>query len=124
MIMALVRTVAVVVPSPAMSFVAEATCLTRFAPTFWNLSLKSIALATETPSFVILGEPNGCSITTWRPWRGVTSESEENIFKREKKKKKARQLKPEEDEDERKLKNWKKKKGKALESNNREEEYE
>jgi hypothetical protein len=55
--MARVRTVAVVVPSPATSLVAEATCLTREAPTFWNLSLNSMDLATVTPSLVILGPP-------------------------------------------------------------------
>ena len=68
LMMALVSTVAVVVPSPAMSFVADATCFTRLAPTFSNLSLNSMALATVTPSLVILGEPKGCSMTTWRPF--------------------------------------------------------
>mmetsp|Transcript_1961 Transcript_1961/g.4707 ORF Transcript_1961/g.4707 Transcript_1961/m.4707 type:complete len:206 (-) Transcript_1961:21-638(-) len=60
-------TVAVVVPSPATSFVELATCLMRFAPTFWFLSANSIAFATVTPSFVIFGLPNVCSMTTLRP---------------------------------------------------------
>ena len=51
------RIVAVVVPSPASSFVLLATSLTIWAPMFSNLSSRSISLATETPSFVILGAP-------------------------------------------------------------------
>src|SRR4029453_14882881 len=61
------RTVAVVVPSPAMSFVFDATSRTICAPIFSNLSLSSISLATVTPSLVILGAPNLLSITTLRP---------------------------------------------------------
>jgi hypothetical protein len=53
--MALVSTVAVVVPSPATSLVADATCFTSDAPTFWYLSENSSALATVTPSLVIFG---------------------------------------------------------------------
>lgn len=34
---------------------------------FSNLSENSILLATVTPSFVIFGDPNVCSITTLRP---------------------------------------------------------
>jgi hypothetical protein len=34
---------------------------------FSNRSFSSIALATVTPSFVILGPPYGCSIITLRP---------------------------------------------------------
>ena len=59
--------VAVVVPSPAMSFVFEATSLTSSAPTFSNLSSRSMSLATVTPSFVITGEPNPRSNTTFLP---------------------------------------------------------
>ena len=55
--MAWARTVAVVVPSPAMSEVWEATSLTIWAPMFWNLSLSSISLATDTPSLVTVGAP-------------------------------------------------------------------
>mmetsp|Transcript_3352 Transcript_3352/g.15497 ORF Transcript_3352/g.15497 Transcript_3352/m.15497 type:complete len:385 (-) Transcript_3352:353-1507(-) len=65
--MALVSTVAVVVPSPATSLVADATCFTRLAPRFMNLSENSMFLATVTPSFVILGAPKLCSMTTLRP---------------------------------------------------------
>jgi hypothetical protein len=54
---ALARTVAVVVPSPAISLVLLATCLRRLAPMFSNLLLNSTALATVTPSFVIFGAP-------------------------------------------------------------------
>merc|ERR1719431_974934 len=65
--MHLARTVAVVVPSPAASLVLLATSWTSFAPMFWDLSSKSIALATGTPSLVIFGAPQLCSITTLRP---------------------------------------------------------
>ena len=61
-------TVAVVVPSPAMSLVLEATSLTICAPMFWSLSLSSISLATETPSLVTVGPPNERSSTTLRPF--------------------------------------------------------
>uniref|UniRef100_A0A0A9HG95 CPN60II n=1 Tax=Arundo donax TaxID=35708 RepID=A0A0A9HG95_ARUDO len=64
---AFVRTVAHVVPSPAVSLVALATCFTRLAPTFFTLSLNSMLLATVTPSFVTLGAPKLCSIITVRP---------------------------------------------------------
>ena len=56
-----------VVPSPASSFVFDATSLTIWAPIFSNLSSSSISFATVTPSFVILGAPNDLSITTLRP---------------------------------------------------------
>lgn len=52
------KVVAVVVPSPAWSFVFCATDLISCAPRFSNLSLNSIAFATVTPSFVIRGAPN------------------------------------------------------------------
>src|SRR6476620_8405308 len=61
-------TVAVVVPSPAMSLVLEATSLTICAPMFWSLSLSSISLATETPSLVTVGPPKERSSTTLRPF--------------------------------------------------------
>src|SRR5215207_6227423 len=61
------RTVAVVVPSPAVSLVFEATSRTIWAPMFSNLSESSISLATVTPSLVMRGAPNDFSITTLRP---------------------------------------------------------
>src|SRR5206468_5092618 len=61
------RTVAVVVPSPAMSEVLEATSRTSWAPTFSRASLSSISFATVTPSLVESGEPNLFSRTTLRP---------------------------------------------------------
>src|SRR5579862_5859832 len=61
-------TVAVVVPSPAMSLVFEATSLTSWAPMFSNTSGSSISLAIVTPSLVIVGEPNFLSSTTLRPF--------------------------------------------------------
>src|SRR5216683_1606179 len=66
--MAWARTVAVVVPSPAMSEVLEATSLSIWAPMSSKLSLSSISLATVTPSFVMVGLPNFLSITTLRPF--------------------------------------------------------
>lgn len=65
--MALARTVAVVVPSPAVSLVLLATCLIKEAPMFSNLSENSIDFATVTPSLVILGAPKVWSITTFLP---------------------------------------------------------
>src|SRR3954466_6201125 len=65
--MACARTVAVVVPSPAMSEVRLATPFTICAPMFSNRSLSSIAFATVTPSLVTAGAPNDCSRTTLRP---------------------------------------------------------
>ena len=61
-------TVAVVVPSPAMSEVLEATSFTICAPMFSNLSFSSISLATDTPSLVTVGAPNERSSTTLRPF--------------------------------------------------------
>src|SRR6185437_6569608 len=60
-------TVAVVVPSPAMSLVFEATSRTIWAPMFSNLSVSSISLATVTPSLVMRGAPKLLSSTTLRP---------------------------------------------------------
>src|SRR6266704_3146737 len=60
-------TVAVVVPSPAMSEVLDAASRTICAPMFSNLSASSISLATVTPSLVMRGAPNDLSRTTLRP---------------------------------------------------------
>ena len=57
-------TVAVVVPSPATSFVAVATSRTSWAPWFSNTSSTSISRAIVTPSLVIVGAPNFLSSTT------------------------------------------------------------
>mmetsp|Transcript_6209 Transcript_6209/g.10014 ORF Transcript_6209/g.10014 Transcript_6209/m.10014 type:complete len:226 (-) Transcript_6209:12-689(-) len=65
--MARARTVEVVVPSPAMSLVLEATWRTRRAPRFSMGSSNSMALATVTPSLVTLGAPKACWMTTLRP---------------------------------------------------------
>src|SRR6266581_6976522 len=61
-------TVAVVVPSPALSLVFWATSRTICAPMFSNLSSSSISLATVTPSLVMRGVPNDLSSTTLRPF--------------------------------------------------------
>src|SRR5699024_9794386 len=61
------RTVAVVVPSPAMSSVFLATSLTSSAPIFSYGSSSSISLAMETPSLVMVGAPQDFSSTTLRP---------------------------------------------------------
>ena len=57
-----------VVPSPAVSLVLAATSRTIWAPMFWYLSLSSISLATDTPSLVMVGDPNFFSITALRPF--------------------------------------------------------
>ena len=62
-----VSTVAVVVPSPALSLVFEATSRTICAPMFSSGSLSSISLATVTPSLVIVGPPYFFSRMTLRP---------------------------------------------------------
>ena len=59
--------VAVVVPSPAMSEVFEATSRTICAPMFSSGSFSSISFATVTPSLVMVGPPNFFSRTTLRP---------------------------------------------------------
>ncbi len=61
------KTAAVVVPSPATSFVFVATSLTSWAPMFSSGSLNSISRAMVTPSLIIMGEPNFFSSTTLRP---------------------------------------------------------
>ena len=63
-----VSTVAVVVPSPALSLVFEATSRTIWAPMFSNLSSSSISLATVTPSLVMRGAPYDLSRMTLRPF--------------------------------------------------------
>ncbi len=65
--MAWASTVAVVVPSPATSEVLLATSRTMRAPRFSIGSLRSISLATVTPSLVMVGEPNFLSRMTLRP---------------------------------------------------------
>ncbi len=65
--MACASTVAVVVPSPAVSEVLLATSRTICAPMFSSGSFSSISFATVTPSLVIVGDPNFLSITTLRP---------------------------------------------------------
>ena len=60
-------TVAVVVPSPATSFVAVATSRTSWAPWFSKTSSTSISRAIVTPSLVMVGAPNFLSSTTYRP---------------------------------------------------------
>ena len=65
--MARASTVAVVVPSPAMSEVLLATSLTSLAPMFSKRSSSSISLLTVTPSLVTVGPPNDLSMITLRP---------------------------------------------------------
>src|SRR5512136_182332 len=66
--MAWAKTVAVVVPSPAVSEVLLATSLTIWAPIFSNLSSSSISFATVTPSFVTVGDPKDFSRITFLPF--------------------------------------------------------
>ncbi len=56
-IIELANTIAVVVPSPALSLVFEATSINNLAPIFALASSSSISLAIVTPSFVINGAP-------------------------------------------------------------------
>ena len=58
--MAWASTVAVVVPSPALSDVLVATSFTIWAPMFSSGSDSSISFATVTPSLVTVGAPNSC----------------------------------------------------------------
>ena len=60
--------VAVVVPSPATSFVFVATSLTSCAPIFSKPSSSSTSFAIVTPSFVISGAPKDLSNTTFLPF--------------------------------------------------------
>ena len=66
--MACANTVAVVVPSPATSFVFAATSRISCAPIFSKASSSSISFAIVTPSFVISGAPNDLSKTTFLPF--------------------------------------------------------
>ena len=80
-IIACARTVAVVVPSPATSFVFVATSFTSCAPMFSNASSSSISFAIVTPSFVISGVPNDLSSTTFLPLGpNVTLTVSANLF--------------------------------------------
>ena len=56
-VIACASTVAVVVPSPAVSEVRVATSRTSCAPMFSKRSVSSISLATVTPSLVMRGAP-------------------------------------------------------------------
>ena len=66
--MAWERTVAVVVPSPATSFVLLAASFRSWAPMFSNASSSSISFAMVTPSLQTWGAPNFLSRTTLRPF--------------------------------------------------------
>src|ERR671918_385010 len=66
--MARASTVAVVVPSPATSFVLVATSLASWAPMSSYGSSSSTSLAMVTPSLVIVGAPHFLSRTTFRPF--------------------------------------------------------
>ena len=80
-IIACASTVAVVVPSPAISFVLVATSFTNLAPTFSYGFSNSISLAIVTPSFVIKGAPKLLSNTTFLPFGpNVTLTVSANIF--------------------------------------------
>ncbi len=61
------RTVAVVVPSPAISAVLEATSFTNCAPMFCTGSSSSMSFATVTPSLVMVGAPKLFWRMTLRP---------------------------------------------------------
>mmetsp|Transcript_13114 Transcript_13114/g.27682 ORF Transcript_13114/g.27682 Transcript_13114/m.27682 type:complete len:262 (-) Transcript_13114:18-803(-) len=63
----LARTLAVVVPSPAVSFAFPATSLMSCAPAFSTGQGKSMALAMDTPSLMTSGFPYDCSRTTFLP---------------------------------------------------------
>jgi len=72
-IMAWASTIAVVVPSPATSFVFVATSFTSCAPIFSNGHSSSISFAIVTPSFVIRGVPYFLSSTTLRPFGPIVT---------------------------------------------------
>src|SRR6202163_1130382 len=67
LIMVCASSVAVVVPSPATSFVLVATSRRSCAPVFSMGSLSSISRTIVTPSLVTVGAPNFFSRTTLRP---------------------------------------------------------
>src|SRR5256714_5237965 len=60
-------TVAVVVPSPAMSLVLVATSFTSWAPRVSYGASSSTSRAMVTPSLGMVGAPNFLSMTTFRP---------------------------------------------------------
>jgi len=62
------RTVAVVVPSPATSFVFEAAWRIKQTPVFSKLSFKLISFAIVTPSLTICGVPNFLPIQHFYLW--------------------------------------------------------
>ena len=61
------NTVAVVVPSPATSFVLVEASFTSCAPIFSNLSVNSISFAIVTPSLTTWGAPQLLSKATFPP---------------------------------------------------------
>ena len=63
-----VSTVAVVVPSPAISFVLDATSFSSCAPAFSKGFDRLISFAIIIPSFTMLGLPPAFSRTTLRPF--------------------------------------------------------
>ena len=65
--MALAKITAVVVPSPTLSFVFDATSLSTLAPMFSNGSGSSTSLETVTPSLVEWGFEYFFSRTTFLP---------------------------------------------------------
>ncbi len=67
LIMPCASTVAVVVPSPAISLVRDATSRSSCAPMFSNRSSSSIDRATTTPELTICGGPKSRSRITVRP---------------------------------------------------------
>ena len=62
------KSVAVVVPSPATSFVLVATSFTSCAPIFSKASSSSTSFAIVTPSLVMRGAPYFLSRTTFLPF--------------------------------------------------------
>ena len=75
------NTVAVVVPSPATSSVFLATSLTSSAPMRSYGSSRSISLAIDTPSLVMVGAPHFLSSTTLRPFGpSVTRTASASLF--------------------------------------------
>ena len=73
LIIACARTVAVVVPSPATSFVFVAASFTSCAPIFSKASSNSISFAIVTPSFVISGAPKDLSRATFLPFGPIVT---------------------------------------------------
>ena len=79
--MAQASTVAVVVPSPATSSVFLATSFTSSAPILSKGSSRSMSLAIDTPSLVMVGAPHFLSSTTLRPLGPrVTLTASANLF--------------------------------------------